>query len=87
MELPDISQITGLTVQQQLIATWITIGLKYLGEFYSTVRAGGGLKRIFMSFIYGEQLPKVIAEDYKQELSTPPFKAGDSSKSNDKPTS
>jgi len=75
MDLPDISEITGLSTQQQLYITWVTIGLKYLAELYSTVRAGGGLKRIIMAFWFGEQLPRVIAEDYKQELSEPPYKS------------
>lgn len=69
----DLEHLTGLSVQQQLYATWGTVALKYLAEFYSSVRAGGGLKRIIMAFWFGEQLPKVVAEDYKHELTTPPF--------------
>jgi len=69
----SLTNITGLTVQQQLYITWGSIALKYLAEFYSSVRNGGGLKRIIMSFWFGENLPKVVAVDYKQELTTPPF--------------
>ncbi len=68
----DISEITGLSVQQQLYVTWGSIALKYLAEFYSSVRNGGGLKRIIMSFWFGENLPKVVATDYKEELKTNP---------------
>jgi hypothetical protein len=49
---------------------WLAFGAKLAAELYSSVRAGGGLKRILCSFWFGEQLPKPIAEDYKQELST-----------------
>jgi len=67
------SGIPGLSVKQSLYVTWHMIGAKYLAELYSSVRAGGGLKRIVMAFCYGEQLPRVVAEDYKKELSHPPF--------------
>lgn len=71
MTPPDISAI--VPVQYQIYVIVGGLVLKYLCEFYSAVRAGGGLKRIIMSFWLGEQLPSVIAQDYKQELSTPPF--------------
>lgn len=67
-----MTSLTGLSTQQQLYATWITIGLKYLSELYSAVRAGGGLKRIIFSFWLGETVPKVIADDYRHELKTEP---------------
>jgi len=69
----DLSDIPNLSTQHQLYITWGVIAFKYLAEFYSSVRAGGGLKRILMSFWFGEAVPKVIADDYKKELSTPPF--------------
>lgn len=72
MEDSVLTHITGLTTQQQLYATWIAVGLKYLAELYSSVRAGGGLKRIIYSFWFGEGVPKVIADDYKAELKTTP---------------
>ena len=68
----DLTELTGLSVQQQLYATWGTIAMKYLAEFYSSVRSGGGLKRIIMSFWFGESIPKAIADDYKKELSDKP---------------
>ncbi len=68
----DLEHLTGLTVQQQLYVTWGTVALKYLAELYSTVRNGGGLKRIVMAFWFGEQLPSVVAKDYKAELSVKP---------------
>lgn len=66
------SGIPGLSVKQSLWVTWAMIGFKYMAELYSSVRGGGGLKRIVMAFWFGEQLPRVVAEDYKAELSTPP---------------
>ncbi len=68
-----LTNITGLTTQQQLYITWGTLAFKYLSELYSSVRAGGGLKRIIFSFWLGEGLPKVIADDYKHELATTPI--------------
>lgn len=65
-----VSGITGLTTQQQLYLTWLGLAVKYLAELYSTVRNGGGLKRIIMAFWFGENLPKVVATDYKVELDT-----------------
>jgi hypothetical protein len=66
----DIEHITGLSVQNQLYVTWGTIAIKYLAELYSSVKNGGGLRRIIMSFWFGENLPTVIAKDYKEELNT-----------------
>lgn len=69
----SVTELTGLSVQQQLYLTWLTVAFKYVAELYSSVRMGGGLKRILWSFWLGENLPKVVAEDYKKELTTPPF--------------
>jgi len=69
----NLEDITGLSVQNQLYLTWSTIAVKYLAEFYSSVRAGGGLRRIIMSFWFGESIPKAIADDYKKELATQPI--------------
>lgn len=80
-----LEHITGLSVQQQLYVTWGMAALKYLSELYSAVRNGGGLRRIVLSFWFGENLPKVVAQDYSKELSTPPFpvaKPDDSAKPN-----
>lgn len=66
-ELP--TDLTGIPLQYQVYITWGVIAFKYGAEFYSSVRAGGGLKRIIMAFWFGEQLPKVVAQDYKNELS------------------
>lgn len=71
--IPGMETLAGLSVQQQLYLTWALQGFKYLSEFYSSIRNGGGLKRIFVSFWLGENLPKVVATDYSKELSTPPF--------------
>lgn len=54
----------------QQFAILLGLVLKYGAEFYSSIVAGGGIKRIACSFIYGENVPKVIATDYKEELNT-----------------
>lgn len=68
-----VSHLTGLTTQQQLYVTWGMLAVKYLAELYSTVRNGGGMKRIIMAFWFGENLPSVVATDYKKELETAPI--------------
>ncbi len=68
----DPVELSGVPLQQQVYLTWAFIAVKYLAEFYSSVRAGGGMRRIIMSFWFGENLPRVVAEDYKKELSTEP---------------
>jgi hypothetical protein len=71
---PEIStDLSGIPLQYQVYILYGGIALRVLGELYSAVRAGGGLKRIFQTIWCGEGVPKVIAEDYKKELSTPPF--------------
>lgn len=70
------TDFAGLSIQHQLWLTWAAIAFKYLAELYSAVRGGGGLKRIIMSFWFGEQVPEVVAKDYKKELTTPPFSPG-----------
>lgn len=67
------TDLTGIPVQYQVYITWGVIAAKYLAEFYSSVRAGGGLRRIIMSFWFGETIPKAIADDYKAELTTKPI--------------
>jgi hypothetical protein len=62
------TDLTGIPLQYQVYITWGVIAVKYLAEFYSSVRAGGGMKKIIMAFWFGEQLPKVVAQDYKDEL-------------------
>jgi hypothetical protein len=64
------SNIAGIPLQYQMYIVAGGVILKYLSELYSSVRNGGGLKRILMSFWFGEQLPHVVATDYKKELDT-----------------
>jgi len=64
------TDLTGIPVQYQVYITWGVIAVKYLAEFYSSVRAGGGMRRIIMSFWFGENIPVVVAKDYKKELET-----------------
>ncbi len=72
MNSPDLTtDLTGIPLQYQVYLTWCVILVKYLSEFYSSVRAGGGMKRIFMAFWFGEQLPREVAQDYQKELSAP----------------
>ncbi len=68
--MDDPKNLLGIPVQYQVYVVGGGIALKYLSEFYSSVRAGGGLKRIVMSFWFGEQTPKVICDDYRAELSS-----------------
>lgn len=75
MEFEIPNTIAGIPLQYQIYAVVAAQVLKYGAELYSSVRAGGGLRRIIMAFWFGEQLPKCVAEDYKKELSNPPFKA------------
>lgn len=65
--------LLGLSTTTQLHIMMAGIAFKYLSEFYASVRNGGGLRRIILSFWFGEAVPKVIADDYKKELSNPPF--------------
>jgi len=71
--MDNTNDLAGIPLQYQVYITWGVVAAKYLSEFYGSVRNGGGLKRILTSFWLGEQTPKVIADDYKKELSTPPF--------------
>ncbi len=67
------TDLTGIPVQYQVYAIVAVQGFKWLSELYSSIRAGGGLKRIIFSFWLGEGLPKVIADDYRKELQTTPI--------------
>lgn len=69
----ETTDIAGIPLQYQVWFIYAGLAIKYLAEAYSCVRNGGGLKRIIMAFWFGENLPKVVAADYKRELSTPPF--------------
>lgn len=71
--LPSDIGLLGLSTNTQLHIMMAGVAFKYLSELYSAIRNGGGLKRIIFGFWLGEQTPKVIADDYKVELSTPPF--------------
>lgn len=64
--------IAGIPLQYQIYITWAVLGFKLLAELYSSVRAGGGLKRILISFWLGEQAPKVVVEA-AQKMTRPPF--------------
>ncbi len=67
---PDLS---GLPTQIQLHLLTLYIVAKAIGALYSSIRNGGGLKRIMTSFWLGENLPKAVNADYKVAMSTPPF--------------
>ncbi len=68
----SIPDIPGISQQTQLYLTWAFMAWKFLGEVFSSWRAGGGIKRFFLSVWLGEQTPKVILDDYKTELKMPP---------------
>jgi len=67
MDLTDLDGIPDKWKLNLLIA-WAVF--RAVGPMISSVRQGYGLKRIIYSFWLGENIPKVIAQDYKEELST-----------------
>lgn len=69
--------IAGIPLQYQIYITWAVVGFKLLAELYSSVRAGGGLRRILVSFWLGEQAPKSVV-DAAQKMTRPPFEGGTS---------
>lgn len=71
--IDSLGQIVPLKYQVAITASGLF--LKWAAEMYSAVVSGGGLKRIACTFIYGENVPKVIAQDYKAELNTSTPKA------------
>lgn len=70
MEESILTGLTGLTPQQQIYVTWLVMICSALGKLYSSITNGGGLKKIFTRLWLGENLPKVVADDYKAELET-----------------
>lgn len=46
--------------------------LRVLGEIYAALKNGGGLVGIWRAIIYGQNVPKPIAQDYKHELKGQP---------------
>jgi hypothetical protein len=68
--MPDLS-ILPKDLQLNVLSAIVLI--KLAAEFISAIRNGGGLRRILLSFWFGENLPQVVAADYKAELSRPPF--------------
>lgn len=73
MDPSSIPDLAGLPPKLQLHLLTLYIVAKAAGALYSSIRSGGGMKRILTAFWLGENLPKVVAADYKQALSTPPF--------------
>lgn len=69
---PLPTDLTGIPVQYQVYITWGVLAFKYLSELYSSIRNGGGLRRIILSFWFGENLPAPVASDYKAELAKQP---------------
>lgn len=57
--MPDISQ---LPQNWQLHIVTAYVGFKAVSELYSSVRAGGGLRKIILSFWFGEQTPTVSTQ-------------------------
>ncbi len=68
--IDQIGQVVPVKYQTFFACCYLMI--KMLAELYSSIKAGGGLRRIILSFWFGEQVPKVIATDYKKELDTTP---------------
>lgn len=46
--------------------------VRVLGEIYSALKNGGGLLGIGRAILYGQNLPKAIADDYREELKAKP---------------
>lgn len=65
-ELHDLFQLTN---QPEVSATvkWLFI-LRVLAEAYSALRSGGGIVGIYRGVVYGENMPKVVTQDYAKEL-------------------
>lgn len=72
----DFDQLPS-KLQLHLVTGWVL--LKIVGTVFSSIRNGGGLRRILFSIWTGENLPQAVAQDYKQELSRPPFPPKDQS--------
>lgn len=68
--IDQVAQVVPVKYQTAILGSGLI--LKWLSELYSSVKSGGGLRRIIMSFWFGEQTPKVITDDYKTELTTKP---------------
>lgn len=71
MALPS-TDLSGVPQQWQIYITWSVMIFAAVGKIYSSIVAGGGLKRIIMRVWFGEGIPKVIAQDYHEELNTSP---------------
>jgi len=68
----DPSALLNTPISQwQLNGVTATLVLMIVGRIYNGARTQGGIIGMWRAFLYGENLPKVIAEDYKQELQTP----------------
>ena len=68
--IDQVAQVVPVKYQTAILGSGLI--LKWLSELYSSIKSGGGLKRIIMSFWFGEQTAKVITDDYKTELTTKP---------------
>lgn len=69
----DPTDLTGIPVQYQVYILYFVVGLKLLGQFISSVKNGGGLRRIILTFWFGENLPKPLAEECRRKESSAPF--------------
>lgn len=65
MDITEISQALGLSSGKVALALVV---LRLIGETIGSLRNGGGLVGWFRSVLYGQSVPKPIAQDYKQEL-------------------
>lgn len=63
-----IAQTVPVKWQGPLIMVYLAA--KLAGQAYAAIVNGGGLKRIICAIWFNENVPKVIAKDYKAELST-----------------
>jgi hypothetical protein len=62
------TDLTGIPVQYQVYIMCGIAVARFLSQWASSVRKGGGLRHGLLSIWFGENVPPVIAKDYHKEL-------------------
>ncbi len=62
MDPTAIPSIPGIPEKLQLHILTAIVVFKLLGQFYSSIRTGGGLKLIVLRFWYGENVPAEVTK-------------------------
>ena len=63
MDPSSIPSIPGIPEKLQLHILTAIVIFKLLGQLYSSVRTGGGLKLIVLRFWYGENVPPTTTHE------------------------